>query len=90
MLDLINHYYEVTDANKDLLKHLMDVEGIRFYDDSTINIDEYVTVGRVIGNNDPFDHNPKHTGIWTSKERLTASELQKLTTEPPKVLMTFE
>ena len=90
MLDFRQHYYEVTEDNIDIFKYLLKIEDIRNYDGRHLPIDMYVKVGHVLGNNNVFDRNPKHTGLWLSKDEMNRFDMKKLTTELPKVLMTIE
>ena len=89
MLDFINNYYEVTKENIDQLKHLMEVEDIRFYNGDKFK-PEHILVGCVLGNNKSTDYNPNHIGRWPSKDWMTKSELKKVKTELPNQLMTIE
>ena len=88
MLDFIEHYYEVTESNKDELRKLMIVEDIRSYTGRTLDLNYFVRVGRVLGNNS--DDNPKHTGFWHSRNTMHDDERKKLTTDIIKPLMKME
>ena len=88
MLDFVNHYYEVTKENVSLLRQMMKAEDIQHYDGSNISVDEYVIVGRIIGNN--RNNNPKCTGLWFSTFTMSDAEFEKVTTELPNQLMTIE
>lgn len=88
MLDFVKHYYEVTEENINQLKRLMKDENIRFYDGISINIDEFVRIGRVLGNNQ--DDNSKCTGFWSSRHTMRESSLKKVTTTVQPAVMIME
>lgn len=90
MLNFVKHYYEVTDENINQLKYLIKAEDIRDYDGHKVDIDGFVTVGHVLGNNHPFDGNPKHTGLWREKGWMNSFDLKKVTTKVPNMVMTIE
>ena len=88
MLNFINHYYEVTNENIDQLKHLMKNEDIQHYGGRKIDIDDFVRIGRVLGNN--RNDNPKRCGYWSSKSNMSKRELKKHTTEVCKLIFIIE
>ena len=88
MLDFVNHYYEVTEDNIDQLRQLIIDEDIRDPYGSKLILEYALQVGHVFGNINT--NNPKQTKCWWTKDDMSASELEKLTTELPKVLMTIE
>ena len=88
MLDFVNHYYEVTEENIDQLRKLIIDEDIRTTCGSKLILAYVLQVGHVLGNIE--NNNPKQTKCWWTKDNMSASELEKLTTELPKVLMTIE
>lgn len=90
MLDFVNHYYEVTEENKDTLHKLIVAEDIHSTSGQKISskLDFYTQVGFVLGN--ISDKNPKHTGYWCSKFSMYPHELEKVTTKVPIELMTME
>ena len=90
MLDFVNHYYEVTEENKDALRKLIVAEDIHTTSGRKISsaLDFYTQVGFVLGN--ISDKNPKRTGYWYSKSSLYPHELEKVTTQLPNTIMTIE
>lgn len=98
MLDFVNNYYEVTKENVSLLRQMIEDEDIRNPRNFRLDLDYALQVGHVLGNitnKNPkqtkyFDRNPKHTGLWLSKDEMNRFDMKKLTTKLPKVLMTIE
>lgn len=90
MLDFVNHYYEVTEENIDVLRKLIVDEEIRNISGHKLSplLDMYVKVGYVLGNT--RTDNPKQTSAWFSKRRFSASRLEKVTTQLPTTVMTIE
>ena len=88
MLNFVKHYYEVTEENVSLLRQMMKAEDIRFYNGSSLNIDEFVRVGRVIGNNQT--KNPKRTGFWSSRHAMGEDSLKKVTTTIQRAVIIIE
>lgn len=88
MLNFIDHYYEVTEENHDILCHMIKAEDIQYYNGDKIDVDEFVRIGRVLGN--PRNNNPKQCGYWSSKSSLDESELKKHTTEVCKLIFIIE
>lgn len=88
MLNFVKHYYEVTEENHDILCQMIKAEDIRYYSGTKVNVDDFVRIGRVLGNNQ--NDNPKQCGYWTSKSNMYNHELKKLTTEVCKQLFIIE
>lgn len=88
MLDFVNNYYEVTKENVSLLRQMIEDEDIRRYDGRKIDVDDFVIVGKVLGNN--RDDNPKCAGRWSSRYTMSESSLKKVTTKVPIELITIE
>lgn len=88
MLDFVNHYYEVTKENVELLRQMIEDEDIRRYDGRKINVDDFVKVGKVLGNN--RDDNPKRAGRWSSRLTMNEYSLKKVTTKVQPTVMTLE
>lgn len=88
MLDFVNNHYEVTEENIELLKYLIKAEDIRDYSGSKIDVDKFVTIGRVLGN--IANQNPKCTGYWWEKDIMNSFDLKKVTTKVPNQLMIIE
>lgn len=88
MLNFIDHFYEVTEANRSILCQLIQQYDIRRYNGDPINVDNFVTVGRVLGNN--RNDNPKQCGYWSSTATMSHDELQQRTTDVCKPLIVCE
>ena len=88
MLDFVENYYEVTEENKELLRKFMMAEDIRNYAGKKLDLDYFVTGGRVLGNNK--DHCTNRTGFWSSRNTMTDFERKKLTTHITKPLIEME
>ena len=87
MLYFVNHYYEVTEENINVLQQMMKVERIYDYGNRYWNYSG-ISVGQVIGNNRTND--PKQTGYWLSKREMYQSDLKKVTTKVPIKPITIE
>lgn len=88
MLDFVNHYYEVTKENVELLRQMIKDEDIRRYDGRKIDVDDFVIVGKVLGNN--RDDNPKCAGRWSSRRTMNEYSLKKVTTKVQPTVMIIE
>lgn len=90
MLNFSEHYYEVTESNKEVLRQLMVAGNMQCtYDGGSVNLDKCVCVGYVLGN---FRHNgnPKHVQVCLSTNGVPKLERHKITTHVTKPLMKME
>lgn len=61
MLNFLKTYYKVTDENKEILRQLMIDEDICNYAGDPVDLDSYLQVGHVIGNEGHISNNSKNS-----------------------------
>lgn len=86
MLNFLTTYYKVTEDNKEILRQLLIDEDIRNYAGDPVDLDSYLQVGHVIGNDGHISNNSKETGYWIKTSYLTGRQYRKVTTNVAQLM----